>query len=151
MPESFSVPAATPRFALPMLFAGQAQKEFFVNEALTLIDGALTGAVLASAATPPGTAAEGARYRVLSGASGAWSGRADQIAMRIAGGWKFVAPFAGMKLYDQATGHCLVFRDGWKKAEVTAIPAGGTVIDVEARNAISQLVSALRLIGIIIP
>ncbi len=43
MSDPVQFEGATPRFALPLLFAGQAQKEFFVNEALLRADMVLHG------------------------------------------------------------------------------------------------------------
>ena len=43
----------TPRFELPLLFAAQAQKEFFVNEAHSLVDALLHPVVKGTTPTPP--------------------------------------------------------------------------------------------------
>jgi hypothetical protein len=56
-----------------------------------------------------------------------------------------------MRLYDRAADHSLFFRSGWQANTTPAIPASGTVIDVEARAAIVQIVAALREIGIFSP
>ncbi len=44
---------ATAKFELPLLFAGQAQKEFFVNEALSRADLLLHCAIEGETAAPP--------------------------------------------------------------------------------------------------
>jgi hypothetical protein len=51
--------------------------------------GAIVGLSVASRTTaaPPASPAEGERYIVPIGATGAWAGRTDQIAVRIAGAW----------------------------------------------------------------
>jgi hypothetical protein len=67
----------------------------------------------------------------------------------IAGDWQFIEPVHGMTLFDQAADHALVFRSGWKDAQTPSPATGGTVIDVEARAAISALVQALKLIGLL--
>ena len=50
---------ATARHGFPMLVAGQAQKEFFVNEALARIDALLHPAFETVANTPPAVPAAG--------------------------------------------------------------------------------------------
>jgi len=73
---------------LPFILAAQAQKHVTHNEALRLLDGLIQLSVLdRNLATPPGSPAEGARYIVATGATGAWSGWAGDIALRSDGAW----------------------------------------------------------------
>lgn len=59
---------ATPKFSLPYLQSGQAQKHVTHNEALNLIDALLPGVVAsASTTSPPGSPAEGEAYIVPTG------------------------------------------------------------------------------------
>jgi hypothetical protein len=46
-------------------------------------------------ATPPASPADGDRYIVPAAATGAWSGRTNQIAVRIGGAWEFHVPKVG--------------------------------------------------------
>ena len=59
MSEPFAFPSITPTIGLPLLTAGQAQKEFFVNQAFSLIDALHGRTVVASQSVPPATAPEG--------------------------------------------------------------------------------------------
>jgi Protein of unknown function (DUF2793) len=105
---------------------------------------------LASRAAPPLVAAEGDCYRVTAPAVGAWEGSESNIAVQIGGNWHFVAPQEGMSLFDAEAGYSLVFRSGWQRMDAPAAPAGGTVVDVEARATIGQLIQAFRAIGILV-
>ena len=149
MPDPVSLPSNTPVIGLPLLFAGQAQKEFTLNEALSLVDALYPQSVLASQPAPPAEPAEGACYRVTAPATGAWADHADHVAVLVGGAWHFVAPVQGMAIFDRAADHLLVFRSGWKSAQAPGLPSGGGVIDAEARAAIVALVDALRAVGIL--
>lgn len=162
--------AQTDRLALPLLAAGQAQKEVTHNEALMRLD-LLAQAVVESAdlATPPGSPVPGQCWIVASGGTGAWAGCDDQLAGWSASGWIFAVPQAGWRAWavDRAGG---VRFDGagWidepgrddgfhvggqrvVSARQAAIspPAGGAVQDSEARTAIAAILSTLRSHGLI--
>lgn len=149
MSDPVFFPSTTPRLGLPLLAAGQAQKEFFLNQALFLLDALHPRAVKASQPAPPPNPMAGDCYRVTAPASGTWAGQADCIAVLVAGDWQFVAPAQGMALFDLARGHLLVFRSGWTLAPCPLAPVGGSVIDTEARAALAALLAALRDIGIL--
>lgn len=149
MSDPVAFTGTTPALGLPLLIAGQAQKEFFVNEALCLLDAMHDRAVTASQPDPPAAVSDGACFRITAPASGAWTAREDQIAVRIGGDWRFVAPRDGLLLFDRAASRMMVFRSQWLPAAVVALPTGGSVIDTEARAAVNALVEALRAIGVL--
>ena len=45
--------------------------------------------------TPPPSPVDGDRYLIPAGATGVWSGRSGQIAVRIGGAWEFHVPRVG--------------------------------------------------------
>lgn len=63
---------------------------------------------------PPASPAEGDRYIIPAGATGAWAGRANQIAVRIAGVWEYHAPQVGWLAYIEDEAKLAVFKtSGW--------------------------------------
>lgn len=160
----------TPRWALPMLFAGQAQKEIFHNEALTLIDALLHGrAQSADVAVPPSAPEPGQCWVVADGASGAWEDHEGDIACWTEGGWRFLMPKAGLFIDLADRGHA-IFHDGsqWRDGAIRndglyvedervvserqaaiAAPFGGATIDAEARATIAAILATLRAHGLI--
>jgi len=149
MPDPITFPSASPRLGLPLLFAGQSQKELFVNEAYARIDALLHPAVEGVADSPPTAAAEGECWLVGDAPTGAWTGQSGALAAYEAGGWLFAAPRDGMAVVDRLSGQRLAWRDGWQRAETPAAPAGGSTVDTEARAAIAGLVEALIAAGIL--
>jgi Protein of unknown function (DUF2793) len=160
----------SPRFALPFILPGQAQKEAFHNEALARLDMALHACVEGDPLDDPPDAPEpGQSWIAGTGASGAWAGKAGQLASWTPGGWRFVAPVPGMTAWNLDAG-CWLHWTGtaWRNGEwpVSAVfingqqvvgsrlaaipnPSGGTIIDAEARTAIDAIVVALRTHGLI--
>ena len=149
MSQPLSFDVVSPRFGLPLLFAGQAQKEFFVNEAHALTDALLHCAIEGEAADPPSVPADGECWLVDVSASGAWLGQDGSIACRQAGNWLFVAPRDGMQVLNRSTGQVMLYSGGWAAAAAPASPAGGSTVDIEARAAIDDLIAALRLAGVL--
>lgn len=139
----------SPRFELPLLFAGQAQKEGYVNETCARIDALLHGAIEAETATPPVSPADGQCWLVGAGPTGDWSGQSGKIAARQAGNWLFFAARDGMKLLNRATGQEIRYKTGWQIAARPAAPTGGAVIDAESRSAIGAILASLTTAGII--
>ena len=82
-------------------------------------------------------------------AGAAWAGHDGDIAVRIGNDWHFVTPRAGMALFDQSAAQTLVFRSQWEQADAPAAPAGGIIVDVQARAAIAGLIQSLVALGIL--
>jgi hypothetical protein len=148
MSDSFLFDTVSPRYGLPLLFAGQAQKEAFVNEAHSLADALLHCAIEGEASDPPTAPENGGNWLVGSAATGEWAGQDGMLACRQSGNWIFVAPRDGMRLLDRSTGQDRRYFGGWKIAEAIGEPIGGSSVDAEARAAISQLIAALKAAGI---
>ena len=148
MTDPIAFDSTTPRFALPRLFVGQAQKEVFVNEACARIDAIVHCAVHGTLSSPPTTPAEGQNWLIGASPSGAWSGQAGSIACRQGGQWLFVPPKSGMRILDLSDGQEKRFNAGWLAPSAPSLPAGGTTQDAEARAAIASLIAKLREAGI---
>jgi len=148
MSDPLSFEISSPRFALPLLFAGQAQKEVFVNEALSLTDALLHCAIEGTNPAPPASPAEGENWLVGASATDGWQGRDGSIACRQGGNWLFVAPRDGMQVFDRSNGQVLLYDGGWNAPAAPDSPGGGSTIDVEARAAIDALIIVLRSAGV---
>ncbi len=161
----------TARFDLPLLTAGQVEKELYHNEALALIDLLLGGLIEAGPiAAPPANPVSGGLYLVAdSGASGQFAGMDGRLAGWTDGGWRFVAPVEGLRLTVRSSGVDLNYWNGqWYSGSVRAEelviggarvvgsaaaaipgPAGGSTVDAEARASVVQILAALRGHGLI--
>lgn len=158
------------RLALPLLAAGQAEKELAHNEALLRLDIAAQPAVeSADLNTPPSTPTAGRCWIVATGGSGSWTGRDGAIAGWTDNGWRFVQPGPGWRAWIADREHIMRYdgtgwideearRDGYfvageqvLAAQQAAIgnPTGGVTSDGEARAAITSILAALRAHGLI--
>jgi hypothetical protein len=100
------MPDTSTHLLLPYLIAAQAQKHVTVNEALRLLDGLVQLAVLDRHLTaPPASPADGDRYIVASGATGAWAGWDLNVAYWVDGAWTRLVPRSGWQgwVVDEAS------------------------------------------------
>jgi Protein of unknown function (DUF2793) len=149
MSDPIAFPSSTPAIGLPLLIAGQAQKEFFVNQAMCILDALLSRVATDSRPSPPPSANEGDCFRITAPAAAAWAGHEDKLAVLIGGDWHFVAPREGMQVFDLSAGNIIAYRSGWQRAIAPAVSTGGTVIDTEARAAIAALILSLQAVGLL--
>ena len=64
--------------------------------------------------TPPASPANGDRYIVATGPTGAWAGKAGQIAVRVDGAWSFFAPKVGWTCFIEDEGVLSAYKaTGW--------------------------------------
>lgn len=160
----------TARYALPLLSAGQAQKEEFHNEALQRLDACVAPCVAgAGTATPPGSPVVGDCFIVGAGATGVWAGKSGSLALYGDGGWRFIAAREGLRVWVAGSGVDALYRGGaWEYGTVRgsqlsvggtkvvgaqqaaiADPTGGSVVDVQGRSAVAAMLAALRAHGLI--
>lgn len=162
--------AQTERLGLPLLAAGQAQKDITHNEALGLLDIAVQLVVeSADIAVPPGAPEPGRCWIVATGGSGDWAGQDGAIAGWTAAGWLFARPAPGWRAWAEDRANMIRFdgsdwidegaRDdgfyvdglrvvGDRQAAIGE-PAGGATQDGEARAAVAAILLALRAHGLI--
>ncbi|MEL6318585.1 MAG: DUF2793 domain-containing protein [Pseudomonadota bacterium] len=96
-----------------MLAAAQAQKHVTLNEALSILDASVQPAVISrTRTTPPGSPTEGDRHLVASGASGDWLGADGRIALFVNGGWRFLPPREGWRLWVEEEGLTIAYASG---------------------------------------
>lgn len=159
----------SPRLALPLLQPGQAQKETDHNEALAMLEiAAQAGVNAVGVNAPPADPAPGECWIVGPAPTGDWTGHADAIAGWTAGGWRFVSPLPGMAAWSIADSlPARYFAGGWRIGEIHATrlmvggvqivgarraaipdPAGGTIVDGEARDTLRTVLLTLREHGL---
>ena len=162
--------SASARLNLPFLSAGQAQKEFYHNEALQTLDLLAAAAVEeATRSDPPPAPTVGSCYIIGSSPTGEWAGRTDSVAGYTSGGWRYIPPIEGMTAYVKSAGVWACYRSGvWELCAVRgnsvvleglqvlgsrlpaiAGPSGGATVDAESRATIDRILAALREHGLI--
>lgn len=163
-----SLPITT-RHALPLLSAGQAQKEIAHNEALLIADFAMNPVVETIGETPPAEPGIGRAWIVGPEPVGLWAGRAGEVACWTAGGWRFLAPFEGLHAWRRDLSLWAMHDgSGWVTGVTRAAaflvggvqvvgerqgaiptPTGGETVDEQARAGVSAILAALRAHGLI--
>jgi hypothetical protein len=107
----------TSNLLLPFIMPQQAQKFVSHNEALNALDALVMLAVVGRTSTsPPGAPAEGDRYIVADGATGAWTGKDTCVAAWQNGAWSFFAPRPGWLAWCAAESQLVVYESGWSPA-----------------------------------
>lgn len=158
------------RYALPFMQSGQAQKEVTHNSAVAALDALLCLTVESrTLTTPPATSPGTTAWIVAAGATGAWAGHSGHAAIFDASGWSFVVPPDGCLAFIRAEAvfaYCLAgtwHADAWPARAlviggrtmlaavpvVIPTPAGGSVIDVEARAGLAAVLTTLRAMGLV--
>lgn len=126
----------SPKIKAPELATSQANKEETVNEAVRHAEAFASSVTIENDTNtaPPGTCADGACYIVAASPTGAWTGKATQVAIAIgtnaSNGWKFVPRFEGMQVYNRALNTLKVF-DGTNYQPIS----GGVMDDIADVNA----------------
>ena len=139
---------ATARFELPLLFAGQAQKEFYVNEALSRADLLLHCAIEGETAAPPAAPQAGQVWLVAASPTSIFVDHAASLAGWTGNGWRFVLPQDGLRVFDRSYGAFRLYHGSWQCQIIPNAPNGGSVVDAEARGAIAQLLERLVEAGV---
>jgi hypothetical protein len=159
----------TERLGLMLIHPGQAQKEMTHNEALTALDLLTQACVVATGLnTPPSDPEPGQCWIVGTAPGGDWAGQRDAIAAWTAAGWRFAAARDGMRAWVVESEGWALFRDAaWRigeahghlivegeqvvgpRAPAIEAPAGGAVVDAEARLAIAEILLMLEEHGLI--
>ncbi len=100
----------TVNLGLPCIEGSQAQKHVTHNDALRILDTLVQLAVLdRDLAAPPSSPAEGQRWIVKTGATGAWAGHVNAIAAWQDGGWIFSTPQTGWVAFVADEGTLLLW------------------------------------------
>ena len=121
--------SATPNLQLPFLDANQNQKHVTHNAALLVLD-ALVGCTVQSTVVtaPPSSPGDGQCWIVPAGATGAWAGKATDIAAWQDGAWRFFAPKPGFTAFAQNLAALLVWTGtAWAPVAPASTPATGFV------------------------
>jgi len=100
----------TPLLALPTIESAQAQKHVVHNDAIYRLDGLTQLSVISRAlATPPGSFADGDRYLIAASPTAGWAGQAGKVAISIGGGWVFLTPRNGWRMWVGAESKFLIY------------------------------------------
>lgn len=153
-----------------MIRPGQAQKELSHNEALVVVDMLMQACAIAMGINSPPTIPQiGQSWIVGTAPTDDWAEKAGYLAGWSDAGWRFVQPFEGMTVWVAREALYARFSAGnWRLGEVCAArlvingqpvvgargpaivdPAGGSLIDTQARAAIIMVLATLRSHGLI--
>lgn len=89
----------TPLLGVSEIAEGVANQTTIHNMALRQLEALLVRALSKDVAAPPASPAAGDSYIIPAGATGAWSGKENQIAAHIGGVWSYFAASEGIRLW----------------------------------------------------
>ncbi|MFK7837006.1 MAG: DUF2793 domain-containing protein [Sulfitobacter sp.] len=114
----------SPLLSLPYIQPAQAQKHVTHNEGLRILDAVTQLSVISYSLTaPPSQPAEGDRYIVAGGATGAWAGQDGNVTAWVDNTWQFFQPGLGWRADVSGSGEEIRFNGSiWQGS------AGGVVL-----------------------
>jgi hypothetical protein len=129
--------ATTTHLGITLLETAQAQKEVTVNEALTRIDAMLNcGVVDKDLTAPPASPQAGEVYIVAPSPTGAWAGKAGQIAYYDQG-WRFIVPSEGIIFWVKDEDKAYVHNGSFWQLLTSASSGGSTAVPMVAEGRLS--------------
>lgn len=159
----------TPRLALPLIAAGQTQKDVTHNQAVLALDRLVALAVTSrSVPAPPTTPALGACYIVPAAGVVAWGHPAGSLLHWQGAAWLAETAGDGQIALIADESVMIVHRGGWREnwpvsglaiagrsvlaASPVSVspPTGGATVDNETRTALAALLAALQQQGILL-
>ena len=139
----------TTNLTLPYIVGNQNQKHITHNEALRMLDALVQLSVLdRDLSAPPDAPADGARYIVADGASGAWTGWEGSVAAYQDGAWVEFVPLAGWLSWLEDESKLLCYDGaGWSDFISTSLGAAlaGGSFDKIGVNASADATNRLAL------
>ena len=142
-------PSETPRLRLPVLYPGQAQKEFTINEALARMDAVLHPAIEGEITEAPPAPTAGECWLVADAATGIFADHVASLAYFDGRQWSFMAPVTGMAVYDKSAAVLRRYADNWSQPVYLQPPVSGATVDAEARAVIVALLQALEGLSVL--
>ena len=140
---------STALLRLPYIASNQNQKHISHNEALRMLDALVQLSVLdRDLSAPPDAPADGARYIVADGASGAWTGWDGSVAAYQDGAWVEFVPLAGWLAWLEDESKLLCYDGaGWSDFISTSLGAAlaGGSFDRIGVNATADATNRLAL------
>ncbi|WP_321339753.1 DUF2793 domain-containing protein [uncultured Cohaesibacter sp.] len=140
---------STALLQLPYIASNQNQKHITHNEALRMLDALVQLSVLdRDLSAPPDAPADGARYIVADGASGAWTGWDGSVAAYQDGAWIEFVPLAGWLAWLEDESKLLCYDGaGWSDFISTSLGAAlaGGSFDKIGVNATADATNRLAL------
>lgn len=143
---------ASVRLGLPLMAAGQAQKEVTHNEALMLIDSLIAPVSEAPPQNEPPVSPNAGQCWLVGGApTGEWTGQAHRLAAWSQSGWRFADLPVGAHVRLATNGQSWVrIPAGWQSPPTVTLGNSGNVVDNECRAATSAILAALVSAGLIV-
>lgn len=100
----------TPRLSIEEPVEGTAGNAVTVSRGMRWLEALLAGELKSSVvATPPGSPADGDLYLVAASPTGAWTGQAGKLALRLEGAWQFRTVKGGMQFFDVAAKELIAY------------------------------------------
>jgi hypothetical protein len=134
---------ATPRLGAPELVLSQATPETTVNEIARYLEAFATRAIVKDRdlATPPGSPADGDAYLIAASPTGAWSGQAGKITLRVNTDWVFVTAKEGFEIEVEDEDTSFTYRGGSWVSSGGTIPTEATAAEIRTGTATGKYVS----------
>lgn len=136
----------TTNLELPYILSSQAQKHITHNEALQRLDALVHLVIQSASVSPPAAPEEGACYAVSAAPAGAWTGKANSIAVFQDGAWIFITPRQGWTAWFENEQRRRIWTaGGWAAladVEEATFPRLGVNATADATNRLSVSAAA---------